>query len=791
LDRRDFSNAAKTLAMIVAICAPASLADLPPVATMPSTRSPVMAPPGPRVVINEIHPAPPPGETEYVELYNAGDEAAVLAELRLADARRSPGKPNESGPLTLEPGSYLVLAADPASLPVRYGDVRTIEIGPWPALNNGGDLVLVAYAGEPVDSVEYNGAALTPGVSLERINPRAPAELVANWAAATSPDGGTPGRVNSVFVVDASPPELLVAEYVDNRTLEIRFSEPLDPATLDLTAVRVDGTPLSGASLVPEGDAMSGNAPAEGVRVFVPEVSDYSGNLGGPFEVDTAHRPKPGELAVTELHFAPARDAFGVDGPEFVEVSNLAPHPLSLAGITLEIGPPGDPDSVVPLRRPGRALAPRSSAVVYSEPDSERRRSPQSGSALLDAHPGASSNEFLPVPVAGTGLGLNNSGDSVRLRDATVDSETLETFTYSADWHDNRYRRTTGRSLERIVGSGSSGQPIPLDPLGASTSLAWRTPNEPSPGRYEPLHIHPIAAPGEVVLSEILYDPIADPDDARADQVEFLELANVSAKTVDLNGLMLLSGPADRELSDSLRIIWGPTPLSPGAAAVVYNAPDRVADDDVDTFLRAAFPGAASETTGPLQALRKSLGLSADGERLRIQGPGGVILDELTYRPDWHHFLVLDGSGSSIERIDLSLAADDANNWTTSTDPSGGTPGFASASAAPPRPEAPGSRLQILPETFSPNGDGIDDIVRIAIDSGGGRSAVRVLIFDVEGRLVKRLPVAPAGSAAHFWAGDDDGGRAAPSGVYIVLAETFGPGSGGRRSSKAAVAIVR
>ena len=255
--------------------------------------------------------------------------------------------------------------------------------------------------------------------------------------------------------------------------------------------------------------------------------------------------------------------------------------------------------------------------------------------------------------------------------------------------------------------------------------------------------------------------------------------------------MLLLSGPADRELSDSLRLVWGPTPLSPGAAAVVYNVPDRVADDDADGFLRAAFPGAPSETNGPRQALRQSLGLSNEGERLQLQGPDGLVLDDLNYRPDWHHFLVIDGSGSSIERIDLRLPGDEANNWTTSTDPSGATPGFVNASAVPPRPEAPRSRLQILPETFSPNGDGIDDIVRIAIDVGSDRPAVRVLIFDMEGRLVKRLPVASSGDAALFWAGDDDDGRALASGVYVVLAEIFGSGSSERRSSKAPVAIVR
>jgi photosystem II stability/assembly factor-like uncharacterized protein len=57
-----------------------------------------------------------------------------------------------------------------------------------------------------------------------------------------------------------------------------------------------------------------------------------------------------------------------------------------------------------------------------------------------------------------------------------------------------------------------------------------------------------------------------------------------------------------------------------------------------------------------------------------------------------------------------------------------------------------------------------------------GASAIRARVFDLEGRVVRDLSVPPAAAGSHTlaWDGRDDGGRVAPSGVYVLRVEASG-----------------
>lgn len=84
-----------------------------------------------------------------------------------------------------------------------------------------------------------------------------------------------------------------------------------------------------------------------------------------------------------------------------------------------------------------------------------------------------------------------------------------------------------------------------------------------------------------------------------------------------------------------------------------------------------------------------------------------------------------------------------------------------------------GSVLQVSasPAALSPNGDGINDEVRIRYDlfETTGEVGVTVDISDVAGRRVRQLHEGPAqiGRFEHAWDGRDDGGRIVPPGIYL------------------------
>ena len=81
--------------------------------------------------------------------------------------------------------------------------------------------------------------------------------------------------------------------------------------------------------------------------------------------------------------------------------------------------------------------------------------------------------------------------------------------------------------------------------------------------------------------------------------------------------------------------------------------------------------------------------------------------------------------------------------------------------------------VSVEPAAFSPNGDGINDEAsfRFAVVKVGDDSPVEVLIYDLQGRLVRRLVEQrglSTGSYGIAWDGRDGRGEVAPPGVYLA-----------------------
>ena len=151
------------------------------------------------------------------------------------------------------------------------------------------------------------------------------------------------------------------------------------------------------------------------------------------------------------------------------------------------------------------------------------------------------------------------------------------------------------------------------------------------------------AASTDVVISELMYNPISD--DGRD---EFLELANTSSAPVDLSG-------------------WttsGVNVTFPGGTTIPGNG-----------FLVVS-PDAAryQQTYGGTPAATYTGGLSNGGETITLKDSSGTVIDSVTYsdRAPWAG--TPDGEGSSLELIDASAPHDDYLNWAGSTAVAGSTP---------------------------------------------------------------------------------------------------------------------
>ena len=182
------------------------------------------------IVVSEImyHPDHGPAEAEatsreWIELLNLGLEPVSLTGWQFTDGVRY-----AFPEYLLDPGEYLVVAADPEVFAREHPGMEHV-VGGWDGrLRNSGERVeLCDAAGTVVDSIRYADEGewtvreLGPvhyrhrgwiwrddhdggGKSLELVNPRLPNEYGSNWRASRLV-GGTPGALNSVRAHRTAP----------------------------------------------------------------------------------------------------------------------------------------------------------------------------------------------------------------------------------------------------------------------------------------------------------------------------------------------------------------------------------------------------------------------------------------------------------------------------------------------------------------------------------------------------------------------------------------------------------
>lgn len=306
-------------------------------------------------------------------------------------------------------------------------------------------------------------------------------------------------------------------------------------------------------------------------------------------------------------------------------------------------------------------------------------------------------------------------------------------------------------------------------------------------------------SPGAFAVNEILYDPRADDFDAQPNQPEYVEFANLSARWLSLDGLFVTDRPDETGAADTIRA-GRRVALAPNGYAVVYADPDAPDDDPsfdpaTGSTLARAFPDvdfASAGATGriallPVQA--SSLGLRNDGDRVQVHRADGTVLDGVRYDPDWHADALDDPTGTSLERISSTAAPDDADAWTSSAAPAGGTPGRPNAVSLPP-PDDATTGLTISPSPFSIERDGATRI-RYVLDDVP--SLIRARIFDAVGREVRVLEdAALAGRTGELlWNGRDDDGNRVRVGIYVVLVEAVRAESGTIDRFKRPVVLAR
>lgn len=258
----------------------------------------------------------------------------------------------------------------------------------------------------------------------------------------------------------------------------------------------------------------------------------------------------------------------------------------------------------------------------------------------------------------------------------------------------------------------------------------------------------------DVVINEILFYPLSG-------GVDYVELYNNSDKIIDLSKTYLANRNSSGAVSSMQQISTESVLLFPKEFVLLTTNTDVVKSQYITTnpeaFLQMSSFPSYSNTSGNVLILNNQ----------------GTILDEVNYTDKWHFALIKNPQGVSLERIDYSEPSMQSNFHSAASSVGYGTPGYKNSQYRV-TDNLPGE-INITPEVFSPDNDGIDDFLTINYQFPSMGYVTNITIFDASGRTVRFLQKnSLSGLTGYYrWDGLDDKGRKLPQGIYIVYTEIF------------------
>jgi hypothetical protein len=169
-----------------------------------------------------------------------------------------------------------------------------------------------------------------------------------------------------------------------------------------------------------------------------------------------------------------------------------------------------------------------------------------------------------------------------------------------------------------------------------------------------------------------------------------------------------------------------------------------------------------------------------------------LILETLYYNKNFHHILLPQTKGVSLERIDFNMESTIAENWHSASQASGyATPGCKNSQAN--IHEQTDNTFLINPQCITPNNDGINDYTEISWNLPLNGYIATVKIFNDYGRetatLKKAEIIAPQDKIIYHGTSGTGSISNLRSGIYIVFIELIHPHTGKKQRYKYPLAV--
>lgn len=159
---------------------------------------------------------------------------------------------------------------------------------------------------------------------------------------------------------------------------------------------------------------------------------------------------------------------------------------------------------------------------------------------------------------------------------------------------------------------------------------------------------------------------------------------------------------------------------------------------------------------------------------IEIENTDNKSIDLFKYDSKLHSSLITNTKNISLERINADVSTNDPYNW-FSANPIDGN-------ATPTQKNSRDrkmndDRIKIEPQVFSPNQDGLDDLLTISYWFDEPASYANLVVYSSEGRVVKRLLTNSTLQKNGFvhWDGGDENGNKANVGIYFLIFEVALP----------------
>jgi hypothetical protein len=791
------------------------------------------------VIITEIFADPSPQiglpNAEFIEIYNRSSSTFNLNGWKFTDGTSS----GTLGSYNLTPNSYLVLCANAdTALFSAYSNRMGLGTWPS-LNNSGDHLYLKDNTLAFTDSVEFSDTWFqddtkkSGGWTLELINPNASVNCApsSNWIASVNSSGGTPGTQNSVYstAADVTAPSVTSITVVDSLHLNVCFSEAIDMSQISLPANFSINNGI-GAAIMDTVNTIQTCTYLTLATPLVPgtiyllnfsNMGDCSGNMLTPSSVNfSANKIKAFDVVINEV-MADPDPIVNLPDYEYIELYNRTAYPINLTnwqytyGSTTKLLPDvtiaadsfivltsaaaaplfGAGISVVglssfSLTNSGETLILKTSdgttisTITYADTWYRNTTKMNGGWSIEQIDPNnpcaGAPNWKASVNVNGGTPGTRNSVNAVNA-DATPPQVTrvsvLAVDTIRLYFNEPLDSVTMANlSIYSIDnGIGNPTQVVPVTPdfksvrltlatilqvgityhITVNNAITDCTGNALGVDNTARFALPEAAIPNDIVINEILYNP-------KIDGVDFVEIYNRSNKVIDLKTMTLSQYDTVNNMQVSIYDIADDGYLIFPQDYLVLSTNGDAIKNQYNTTNSKGFLDMGSIPTMSISGGTVCLSTSTN------------LIDLFKYYDDMQFPLLIDSKGVSLERIDYNRTTQDATNWHSAAANVGyATPAYKNSQYND-AGETDNS-IEVTPQVFSPDEDGVNDIVNINYNFSTPGFIGNITIYDSKGRIVKHLVRSQllAIKGTYSWDGISDENEKVHLGIYVVFVEVF------------------